>query len=105
VQGQVHSWFVWPENAALPRSIQFLFAPAGQTARATEAGDTVTVVAVLIEPPVTEIDREVLRQFKGTGNIAVALRPGQVQNARSVEPTGFGTEHAETIEDDQTSDT
>lgn len=63
-----------------------------------------TVVAVTIESLVTEIDQEVFRQFKATGNIAVVLRRDQVQNARSVEPTGFGTKHAETIEYDQTSD-
>lgn len=68
------------------------------SAKATEGGGTVTVVAVATEPPITDSDREVLRQFKGTGNMEVALQLGKTERSLSVDPTRSGTKHSEMIE-------
>ncbi len=49
-------------------------------------------------PPITDLDRTVLRQFKGTGNMEVTLRLEKMQKDLSIDPTRSGTKHSEMIE-------
>jgi transcription termination factor Rho len=85
-------------NAMLDRNLRLMDCKRlFGAARATDAGGTVTVVAVATEPPITELDRDVLREFEGTGNMQVALRVDTAQNVISVDPTRSGTKHSEII--------
>lgn len=68
-------------------------------AQATENAGTATIVALAAEPATTDLDREILRRFRGAGNMELALRFGEkAGGALSLDASRSGTKHAERIQ-------
>ena len=67
------------------------------SAQATEHGGTLTVVALAINPPTTDLDRKVLQLFQGSGNMELALRMDVAHNRLVLDGDRSGTKHAERI--------
>lgn len=66
-------------------------------AQATAGAGTLTIVAVAIDPASAERDKEILRQFQGTGNMELALAVDRSRQVLSVNASRSGTKHAERI--------
>lgn len=67
------------------------------TAKATTKGGTLTVVAVAVDPPTTDLDREILGAFRGTGNMELAIRVDERHNTVVLDAKRSGTKHPERI--------
>lgn len=67
------------------------------SAQAIEYGGTLTVIALAIDPPITDLDRKVLQLFQGAGNMELALRVDVAQNRLGFDVDRSGTKHADRI--------